>query len=614
MTCDCEGTIEDVLMRSTDFKELAKKNEKKELVILKEGKPISANFPCNLIANVSPLLIHYATKNNQRENIEKESTADTLSIGNRFGNSVLFHLCTSGEDNIKMILENQNIKNKFPEMTIYAYEGETVETALQRDGRFNDDVFQKKCGLIQVGTDSIFEFSSNVFQSIENKLFKIYLKKTNNKSHEKSPGSVSDAYKAEEDDQDPSQRPSTSEMGNINTPKKKPKLNVSKAFLGPKGEIPESENIVQDLTQRFDDALEEILIHLKGMKIQEFLRVEYEKNDKKCREVRVMKKLMELSDSICLVVINNHPCGTGFLLFDQFVLTNFHVIKDGLRQRGNVCVRFMFEEVNQAREKEVKVVEAVVSQYKTDDLGNSYDWALLKLAETSALSCPCLLEHFGYLPPTGGICIIGHPDCGVKMVDPCYIIPNTKYSKTVKKHKEKNSEGIEVRVPQSKPYEAVGRTQWVGPKYFDDVENEMNKRKPVVGYNTCFYFGSSGSPVFDNSCKVVAVHSGGYLYRNKKDYSKKRSIINYGYLLSNILEDMIVQLVDKKSWDVLKKLLSVNNTEMENIKTGVKELTKRRGGLTSFEHALLAKEVMDNTLLKDFFQSICQEEEADMEV
>lgn len=375
------------------------------------------------------------------------------------------------------------------------------------------------------------------------------------------------------------------------------------------------DRIVRDLTRKFKDAMEAMKISFKGpnsfSRIQECLRVKYGKNDGACREVRVMKELMKLSDSVCIVAINGSPRGTGFLLFDRFVLTNYHVVKDVLNETGplqdKVIVHFKFEEFNSQSLKGVEVEEVVAFQYFIDQSEHSYDWALLKLDETADISCSCLLEHFGYLPESGGLCIIGHPDGGVKKIDPCFIIPATDYIKTVGKHLAENPEGVN-RNP--KHYGEEGPIQLVGPDFFELVNNEIKKQFHIVGYNTCFYFGSSGSPVFDNNCKVVALHSGGYFYHNKKN--ERQSVIEYGYLLSYIIEDMIIKLVDKKKFDVLSKYLSVDYKKKQNIRDGVKKLAESRG-FTGFNDALQSDEVARNKDLGDFFDFICQKETVGME-
>lgn len=600
VTCTCEETITEVLKTTRRFKEVAEKNKEKELVILMEGKAISVHFPCSLI-NDKPLTIKYVGRENEED---KESKADSLSIGNQSGKVILFDVCTSGEKNTKFILKNQRLKSVCEELTIYAYEGETVANALHRDGRFLDTVIGNDCQLIQVDTKCISELSDAVSNNMNNKRFKISSEQTQKQRRklENQPGSIGEVEAANEGGQ---------ETGNDSPPNRTPRQIESEAPLKSIHEIHKSEKIMRELTEEFNYAMK---IRFKGknafLQMQKHLHVEYAKNDETCREVKVMKKLVKLSDSVCLVNINDSEFGTGFLFFDRFVLTNCHVVKDVPRRPNNVFVYFKYEEFNSASEG-VKVEEVVACQYGTDESGNSSDWALLELNETADVSCSCLLEHFGYLPSSGGLCIIGHPYRDVKKVDPCFIIPATDYNKATDKHKAKNPDGAGRLVQDSKQYGAGGRTQWVGPNFFDDVKKEIAGKNPIVGYKTCFYNGSSGSPVFDKNCKVVAIHTGGYSYYTGNE--QRQGIIDYGYLLSNIIENMIVKLVVEKRWDVLKKYLSVDYIEKENIRDGVKKLIKSRG-FTGFDDALHSVEVNNNADLKEFLDFICQQEEEEKEV
>lgn len=594
MTCNQKGTITDVLNSTNAFKKLRARNDKKELVILKEGRAISTHFPCCLIGDET-LKINYVKK--EDEEMDKRNSP---SIETQSGNVIVFHLCASGAENTRRILKNLKIKPIADEITVYAYEGETVENALRRDGRLREAVFEGNCGLTRVDADQICEFS-NIVYNMNDKHFKICMgqKMIQESLPRGQAGSIGEADMPNEGDQDLSQLPPTTETGNESPQKKKREQNECMSLLDVVCEIPKSEGIMGELSQEFIEAMKAMNISVNKSNsfslMQKHLHVEFTKNEKACREVKVMKKMMELSNVVCFV--NSTAKGTGFLLFDRFVLTNYHVIKGDLSKNGTlqrkVTVNFLFEEINSSSLKDEVVKEVVAFRCLADESVRSYDWALLELDENPDINRPCLLKHFGYLPPSGGLCIIGHPDLRVKMIDPCYIIPATECGRVVKKHR------------------AEGCTQWVGRNFFQEVEREITKRKNIVRYKTCFYFGASGSPVFDNNCKVVAMHSGGY--RHPKATKKSQGIIEFGYLLSNILEDMIIKLVEEKRLDVLGKFFSVKCGQKQNIMDGVKKVVEGRH-YPGFQDALQSDEVTNNEELKGFLDFICQEQERPMEV
>lgn len=598
VTWNCEEPVIDVLMTSAVFKELVEKNKDKDLVILRQGRAISSHFPCDMITDI-PLEINFTSRQKEKRAVEdKESKVDSLPTGNRSAKAILFHVSTSGKKLTKFILKNQEIKSLCDELTIYTYEDETLEDALRRDGRFLADVLDT-CQLTNLDDRSIFELSNFALLKVNEKSFKVSLKpgkkrKNPLKSESRSSGGAGAANKG---DQNPSQLPTTTETENESPPKGKPKQNDSEVLLKSMHEIPNSQQRRQVLIQMFNSAMN-INKENTFSEVQQALHVEYAKNEKRCREVRVMRKLIEIGESVCLVAIDDSPIGTGFLFFDRFVLTNYHVVQYAKEQPRKISVCFMYENFYYAHLK-ANVEELLAWE-------NTGDWALLKLDKTFDASYPCLLEHFGYLPLTGGLCIIGHPDCGVKKVDPCCSIPST--DEAVDKQCAKNPQGVFV---DPKDYGMEGCVQCVGSEFFQYTKESISGKKSIVAYNTCFFHGASGSPVFDNECKVVAIHTGGYIYKNEN--FEIRSVIEYGILLSHIIENMIIALVQKKRFDVLRKYLSVDYSQKGTIMDGVKQRKESRG-FTVFDDARKSNEVTTHKDLKDFFEFICCKEISHMKV
>ena len=101
--------------------------------------------------------------------------------------------------------------------------------------------------------------------------------------------------------------------------------------------------------------------------------------------------------------------------------------------------------------------------------------------ETPAVGLPPpLLEHYSAPPVRGGVCIIGHPAEGVKKMDMSLIIERLKQEDAVNKHISDHPECVQV----------------IGEKYFETRQGLDGNQ---IEYNTCFFHGSSGSPVFDES-------------------------------------------------------------------------------------------------------------------
>lgn len=587
-TCNKAGTVESLLKRSSQFTEIMKKNKNRELVIVRDGKAISSHFPCSLIKNerLTVRFVKAVDKPNQSVN----SSVAPKKMGPS-SELVMFHVLTNGGTNLTKIMRNPALRAKIEEITVYAYKGETVKQALRRDGRFLLSIFKKNCVLSHKSTEVITEMS-NLVDDLNDKTFKIILL---NKSRppESQPGSLDDAYMM----QNESQRSDSD--GNQDPPQQSTTMS----------EIPNSEKIKCHLSSKFQDSVKgrKTLQGSRLSHVQNLFRVEYGKNAETCREVKTMKKLMDLSNSVCQVRINGRPIGSGFLMFDKFVLTNGHIVRKIYNEptgqlNEKVTVYFSYESLDQM-ESGAEVEEVVGFEYYHDQSGHQYDWALLRLAADHSLP-DGLLTHFGFLPQSGGICIIGHPDCGVKRIDPCLIIPSDDRNQVVEQHYHENPEGVWLENGQY--CENQGPVHLITPNFFESVAASVKHHRPVLTYGSCFYSGSSGSPVFDEYCNVVAMHSGGYPYRNARH--ERQSVLEYGYPLSVIIEHIIVQIVQRERFDVLKEYLACSYVLQPRMMTSVKKLVESRN-LVAFKNATNNSVVTNDESLKAFFEFFSQKEQ-----
>ncbi|XP_074528699.1 serine protease FAM111A-like isoform X2 [Halichoeres trimaculatus] len=594
-TCNKAGTIEDSLKRSAAFRKEAEKNKTKELVLQREGKAISPHFPCCLIKD-ERLTVRYIKASGQLKQTDENHASAIHKRKCLTGNPVIFHVLTKGGENTKKIMKNKEFPKKFQEVTVYAYEGEKVRHVLKRDGRFLKTVFQQNCALLEKGTDIKTEMIDSV-DELDGKTVKIIKIDKNS-----PPQSLEDAYVMEgesqrsdsDENQDHQQQSTTAETVNSGAKKEKPKQFVT---FQPEI-IPNSENVKKHLSSQIKNMIKRMKTE-RDMK--NFFHVEYGKNSQTCREVKTVKTLMELSNSVCQVRINGNPGGTGFLLFDKFVLTNGHVIKNIYdmstgQLSEEVTVHFSFESLNQV-ETGAKVEEVVGFEYWSDPSGHKYDWALLRVSADQELPRP-LLNHFGFLPKSGAICIIGHPDGGVKKLDPCWIIPTDERSKVLGKHSQKNPEGILV--------ECNNIIQLVTTQYFEGMMQSLQHEGHILTYGSCFAHGSSGSPVFDEHCNVVAMHSAGYEYG--KISGEKKRVIEFGYPLSSILEHMLIQIVEMGRLDVLKAFLATNCTQHPKIQANVKKLVESRIPVV-FRNAVNNSLHADDEILKGFFEFFTMKEQ-----
>ncbi|XP_075957234.1 serine protease FAM111A-like isoform X2 [Anarhichas minor] len=604
ITCNKARTVESLLKRSSQFREIANKNKNKELVIVRDGKAISSHFPCSLIKD-EQLTIKYVKAVDGPK--QPPSGSDRCQRKRPSCELVMFHLLTRGDTNVVRIMRNPAIRNdQIDEMTVYAYRGEKAKHALKRDGRLLDIVFTKNCALSTPITEVTTEMS-NLVDDLDGKTLKITLLDKSSPPDSQS-SSLDDADTTQNEPQrcdsegsrDALQQSTAAESVNVNTPKQKAGLDGQKAPEIIFREIANSKKMLSYLSSQFTDLVKGKKVS-RLSRIQNLYRVEYGKNAETCREVKTMKTLMELSNSVCQVRVNDRANGSGFLLFDKFVLTNGHVLKNIYNERTRqltekVTVHFSFESLGQ--EDSGALVEQVAGfEHGHDVSGHQHDWALLRISAHQNLP-EGLLTHFGFLPQSGGICIIGHPGEGVKKIDPCFIIPTENFNQVVERHRLENPEGV---LPHNPDYsENSAPIQLITPRYFEDVKNDQENRR-ALNYNTCLTFGSSGSPVFDDHCNVVAMHSGGYPYRNAR--GECRSVIEFGYPLSVIVEDIIIQMVERRRDDVLKKYLACGYKHQQQMMANVKKLVESRN-LYSFRNV-----TANDKSLKAFFEFFSQRED-----
>ncbi|XP_053298302.1 serine protease FAM111A isoform X2 [Pleuronectes platessa] len=586
LSCNSAGTVEDSLKRNRPFKGIAKKNQGKELVLLRNGKAICSHFPCSLIKDecLTVKFIKAVNKPGEKAggsaHVRRKGSSDEV---------VVFHVRMKGGEGIKRILKNPDLKKDVDEMTIFAYKGEKVKQALRRDARFLDIVFKKKCML---STDVSSVDMSNLVDDLGGKTYTI----TEDKN---LPDSQPSSLEEDLEQSAESQRPEAEENQDPSEQSVNDNTNTSGHKVAEQTREPISEEMRIHLSSQIENFMKRkktvpFLDGDKKLLMTKIMSVEFGKNAQTCTEVRTMKKLMGFSNSVCQVRINGRPAGSGFLLFDRFVLTNAHVVKnvynDSKKElNAEVTVHFSYESLNQTEREQDSVADVVVEEVAGFEYTEKvYDWALLKLRAGVNLP-PALLNKCGYVNQSHGVCIIGHPDGGVKRIDPCLSIAPEKRNQVVEKSWVKNQDN----------------TKLITDRFFEGVALSVMRCKHFRTYKTSFYEGASGSPVFDQDCNVLAMHSGGYLYKDEKTDTTK-SVIEFGYPTSDVVERIIIQLVEREKFDVLKGFLDSKQENLSKMKSNVKKLVESRN-LETFK-AVVRRPVADKNI-KEFFEFFRQNEE-----
>ncbi|XP_064869888.1 serine protease FAM111A-like isoform X1 [Oncorhynchus nerka] len=594
VTCHTHGTVLDALRTSPEFKNMTKTRQGMEIVIQREKEPraaVSTHFPCHLIDNDELVTVSFIRVLNggssDTRGLYKQSNPPKIQPDKL----MTFCVETEGGQNIKTkVMKNTELKKKVKYVCVYGYKGEKVKQALRRDGRFDKTVLKTRCVLSEPETGVDTEMSQPVDgldgKSRKGEMLIVKVKRIGRVS-QPQPDSLEDWDNTPTEELSvPSgvtseaalspQNPTTTVKTQLQS-KEAGRDGSSLVVKQKRQEIPNSKEILNILRSQYAglvDHLKERENLKKPSDVQQFLRVEFGKKTQSFQEVKKVKRLMELSASVCQVRIEGTPVGTGFLLFEKFILTNAHVVHQIYEPITNqlqqsVTVTFDFEDLDE-RTQQISVQSEVVAYGKVDS--GCVDFALLELSSDPDITLPSsLLDTFSFPSLEGGICIVGHPECGVKKTDPCFIIQHGDRKQAVEKHVRENEEFLHV----------------INNRYFEekwDIETRLPRDTERITYDTCFFHGASGSPVFNEYCQLIAMHTAGYSYQGKR--GKTQSVIEYAIPLSGILEEVIIQAVRRKRVDVLQEFLSQRSMKLDVVMERVKAQSDNASLVKAFQEKL----------------------------
>uniref|UniRef100_A0AAR2J2F8 Serine protease n=1 Tax=Pygocentrus nattereri TaxID=42514 RepID=A0AAR2J2F8_PYGNA len=454
VSCKPSMTVLEALKRSKRFRGIQLKNHGKEIIIQREKFPeavVNLGFPCSLVEEQETLDVSFIKA-------EAPSPAGETALNPphtlRAEDLVTFNIRSKGGKNIRQIMKNQELKLEFDFVCVHARRGENLRKALKRDGRFTDVIFSKK------------------FDHLDGKnLQVIQLAKTSLKS-----------------------------------------VDVT-AVLQACKRIPNSEELFKTLSTQCRFLLNKMKKESSLKSYRDLFRVEYDKGTQSFSTVRNGKRLMQLSDSVCKISIDGKPTGTGFLLFEKFILTCAHVIDcEPQKLKEPVTAEFDYEDDKTKQ----------VFQVKEDIVCLSYE------ASTSSAKTKV----------TKSICIIGHPYCCSKKYDICSVIRDDKWKRTTNNRLSHITDKVLHIISEM------------------SLEDDWNYNSSQITYNTCFFGGSSGSPVFNKKCELIGIHTGGYAYEDNKN--KFRSLMEYGFPIGPVLKRIMIQLRETRS-DVVTVFESLNS-------------------------------------------------------
>ncbi|XP_035989875.1 protein FAM111A-like isoform X2 [Fundulus heteroclitus] len=540
------------VIKSHDFKEKIKGPDEKIVIKLGEGidGPIVAtHFPCSCVDEGECLTI--TTSTNKVEKKQKEPSVlpkDNYSV---------FFIDKVGGENTKTkpakLFRCNNIPGKFRFYCVYAEKGMKIKEALRLDGRFVDDLSDFSLSCNKSGK---FTRCTEIVDCLHEKKFQICLEKKKNPDVQQ-PIQKQDATQHQStsvDSQNKNKTTSVLEYAKSNSVS----LQTAIKETGSEVDLKEIKKLLQQQFPKLKNWMEERFPGRSFRKALELKKEKFGKIQQSFSEVRTIRELVRLSESVCLLELkeNNSAVtvqGSGFLLFDNFVLTSAHLFDRwqtiAIGNWGDYfTITATFNSEKQDGSERPWQAKGVL-------WNNDLDYALLELTCESPTPGPTetvppgLLERFGPVPEPnddGGACIIGHPGGGVKKMDLTCVI-----------RKENMEQAVEQNLQSYRDYIFT----------LCSVKYQIKRHRYAdihVTYNSFMYHGASGSPVFDAFGRVFGLHTGGFYF---EEFIPGHSVIEYAFPLLKVFENLLDQMRNNGREDLLERVKEVakGNIHLETI-------------------------------------------------
>uniref|UniRef100_A0A3B4Y262 Serine protease n=1 Tax=Seriola lalandi dorsalis TaxID=1841481 RepID=A0A3B4Y262_SERLL len=489
VNCHQPCTVLEAIKSTEKYKEKVKCADANIIIQLgKEDKEsiVPTHFPCSCISDDECLIISC-----KKETIEEAQDQQNKIIYPR-DRYIVFFIDTKGGVNTetKKLFRSSAVK-KYKNVCVYGEKGMTVEAALKRDGRFSDDL--SKFELSDNENPNILTDCTVTVDNLDHKTLKIRLPRSKSKSDEKQ----------QEKEGASNNLQNEHETRSVEDVVKQSGVSVKRAVE--KSGSDNTDEIYEILCQQFPDLKKWMEERFSGNSYQEELTLRKEDFGKiqqfynygSFSEVYRISNLLKLGESVCEVIVEDVGQGTGFVLFDNFILTNAHLFKHHVDEAKlqvdvDVWIRFNYDEPDP-----YLLNLNLFSCKKT-------------FIDFDAVQDYAILENFGPVPLNGKAYIIGHPAGGVKKMDVTHIIEEEDRVQAVNDHLQK-----------------------------------------VVTYKTFMYRGSSGSPVFDAFGRVFGLHSLIFAY---KFGDQPHIVMGCAYPLHIMFKQFVIKLKESGNYELLSRV------------------------------------------------------------
>ncbi|XP_064144096.1 serine protease FAM111B [Loxodonta africana] len=579
-------SIFSALKANDTFKKRMENHSNKNIIVYGEKEIdgyINLGMPLKCLPRDSHFRVTFGERNsNQQEGGQILRHCEDPNI-----ECILFHVVAVGKS-IKKILKVKELHVKGGTLCIYALKGETIKEALCKDGRFRSDLNELEWKLME-GHKNIHEKESPV-EEVSRKVLEMHIfrggpvkdntrenpgwKKDNREKkiqsqslrHDiegKNHGTQSILCHHSSDEEYGelnSQRPGLCRQHTINQDIQEDATNLwLKNF--------QKLNTIMQRYPNFNEAPlwlgEYFREEQKQGKVtpSEQFKV-YEKNFGKetanSNSVATYECLIPLSKSVGFITWNNNGNtgnATGFHLKGGYILTCLHVVYHIVGEDTHPnkwpdiisnCAEltFTYEKFCPTRSDWFSF-EPWCEVYD-----GTLDYVILKLKENGNAFPPDLYRQIDPHPSSGLVYLIGHPEGNIKKIDDCAVVP---VSQRLRKYPVCQDGRIESSVVTNNACPMFTKRSFQSELWSTDI----------LSYDTCFSSGSSGSPVFTESGKLVAVHAFGHFYGH---VNKAYALIEFGYSMCSIICD--IQQKNESFYKFLVRKENENHNEEKNEKQG----------------------------------------------
>ncbi|XP_059960344.1 serine protease FAM111B [Mesoplodon densirostris] len=617
--------IYSVLSANEHFSEWMENHFKKNITVYEE-KTIDGYVNLGMPLRCLPRGSHFKITSGQRKSNQEEDDLILRECENPNIECILFHIVAVGK-NIKKILKIKELHEKGTVLCIYALKGETIKEALCKDGRFRSDLDTFEWKLMEGhkkihGKQSMVdEVSGKVLELDISKRPGGTRKKIKQKDEDATDeigpwDSIQSKSKVHEPEEDGETEDGEHNREKILTPQSlghdiedkthqttsqtKRHYNNS-CFKNRKGKNPnirQLPHLGMQYAINWDLQREAANLRVKNLQLlskvmmnqyphfnEEALRMQkyfgeeqkrmqlrtfeqfnlykeyFGKVTENSTSVAICERLVRLSKSVGFMKWDNNGnagSATCFVINNGFIFTCRHVLH--LMVGEGTAPQFWPYIISQRAKvtftyKEFCSIDADWFSMEPSFImvsDGTLDYAILKLRENGNGFPPGLCGQVSPQPYSDLLYLIGHSEGQIKKIDGCAVI---SLEQRLERYPDCHQDGV------AGPCAATdnARPMFTQRSFLSEVWST-----DILSYDTCFSSGASGSPVFDASGKLVAMHSFGHFY---KCAGEAYPIIEFGYSMNSILYD-----IKQKNESLYKLLMEEKNENHHEDKDNKQEL------------------------------------------